>query len=193
MALHTILGAGGAIASELVPILQAHNEPLRLVSRGGRPTPGADMVAADITDLGATMEAVKGSSVVYLLAGLPYDIRVWRVQWPKIMSNVIEACKAASTRLLFFDNVYMLWPRTWTHDRGRPLRSRSAGRRACVRYRAATSGRDPVRECHRPYRKERRFLRPTGPDECVEHAGLRQTWRMGKKGAVVCNADVLTH
>ena len=51
--------------------------------------------------------AVEGSDVVYLLAGLQYDIRVWKVSWPRIMDNVIEACKKHNSKLVFLDNVYM--------------------------------------------------------------------------------------
>jgi nucleoside-diphosphate-sugar epimerase len=50
--------------------------------------------------------AVKGSEVVYLTAGLKYDIKVWRDQWPKIMRYVINACKLHGAKLVFFDNVY---------------------------------------------------------------------------------------
>jgi len=107
MALHTFLGAGGAIGNALAPILQAENVPTRLVSRAPRASDWMEAVAADLTDLDATRKAVAGSTVVYLLAGLVYDVRIWQVQWPKIMSNVIAACKESSTRLIFFDNVYM--------------------------------------------------------------------------------------
>jgi nucleoside-diphosphate-sugar epimerase len=41
------------------------------------------------------------------LIGLPYDIRIWRVRWPVIMTNVINACKETGAKLIFFDNVYM--------------------------------------------------------------------------------------
>jgi nucleoside-diphosphate-sugar epimerase len=53
------------------------------------------------------VRAVAGSGVVHLLLGLKYDIRVWSELWPRIMANVIEACKRAQAKLLFFDNVYM--------------------------------------------------------------------------------------
>ena len=53
------------------------------------------------------MRAVAGSSVVHLLIGLKYDVKVWHEQWPRIMANTIEACKRAQARLIFFDNVYM--------------------------------------------------------------------------------------
>jgi nucleoside-diphosphate-sugar epimerase len=44
--------------------------------------------------------------VAYLVAGLKYDAAVWSEQWPRVMRNVIDACKRAGTRLVFFDNVY---------------------------------------------------------------------------------------
>lgn len=53
------------------------------------------------------MEAVRGSSVAYLLAGLPYRASVWEEEWPVVMSNTIEACKRAGAALIFLDNVYM--------------------------------------------------------------------------------------
>ncbi len=104
----TILGAGGAIASELVPLLVDHGEPIRLVGRHPRIRPGAtELVAADLTDRDATVRAVAGSRIVFLVVGLPYDVRVWQELWPRIMRNTMEAVKQAGARLVFFDNVYM--------------------------------------------------------------------------------------
>jgi nucleoside-diphosphate-sugar epimerase len=107
MNIHTIFGAGGAVADQLVPILLNKQEKVRLVSRTAKQIPGVESVAADATSYEQTLQAIKGSSVVYLLIGLPYDIRIWRVQWPIIMTNVINACKETGARLIFFDNVYM--------------------------------------------------------------------------------------
>src|SRR3981081_620303 len=104
----TILGAGGAIGSELVKELTARNEPIRLVSRNPKLVPGAaEAVAADLSNLDDTVRAVSGSRVAFLLVGLKYDITVWRSLWPRIMRNAIEATKRANARLIFFDNVYM--------------------------------------------------------------------------------------
>ncbi len=103
----TILGAGGAIGSELARRLLARTEALRLVSRNPKPFTGAEMMAADLTDPASTAAAVTGSRIVFLLAGLKYDLDVWRKQWPAVMRNTIEACKKAGARLVFFDNVYM--------------------------------------------------------------------------------------
>jgi len=107
MKLHTILGAGGAVGNELFPLLQEHNERVRLVSRNAQRFANVEAIATDITNHEQTMDAVKGSDIVYLLAGLTYDIRVWRKSWPKIMANVIDACKEHGCKLIFFDNVYM--------------------------------------------------------------------------------------
>jgi nucleoside-diphosphate-sugar epimerase len=107
MNIHTIFGAGGAVADQLLPILLHNQQKIRLVSRTAKTVPGVENVAADATNYEQTLKAIKGSSVVYLLLGLPYDIRVWRAQWPVIMTNVINACKETGARLIFFDNVYM--------------------------------------------------------------------------------------
>lgn len=104
---HTILGSGGSVSDHLIPVLQKHNEKIRLVSRSPRPVANAETVSADLTDFEQTLQAVKGSEVVYLVAGLQYDIRVWKKSWPRIMTNVINACNATGTKLIFFDNVYI--------------------------------------------------------------------------------------
>jgi nucleoside-diphosphate-sugar epimerase len=104
----TILGAGGAIGSELVKALSARDEPIRLVSRNPKLVPGAtEAFAADLSNLGDTIKAVAGSRIAFLLVGLKYDIKVWQALWPAIMRNTIEAAKRANARLVFFDNVYM--------------------------------------------------------------------------------------
>jgi len=104
---HVILGAGGAITHALLPELIRGKERIVLVSRSGCPVDGADTVSADVTDYKALSAAVPAGSVVYLLVGLPYDIRVWREQWPRIMDNVIRVCREKESLLVFFDNVYM--------------------------------------------------------------------------------------
>lgn len=105
--MHTILGAGGSIGNELAAILAARDEPYRLVSRSQKPTAGGEWIAADLADREQTRRAIAGSGIVYLVAGLKYDIDVWRRLWPVIMSNVIDACARSQAKLLFFDNVYM--------------------------------------------------------------------------------------
>ena len=107
MNLHCILGSGGAVANALVPTLLDAGIALRLVARNPQTVPGTEAKRADLTDLAATKEAVKGCSVAYLVVGLPYDSLIWAEKWPKMISNVIEACSEVGCRLVFFDNVYM--------------------------------------------------------------------------------------
>jgi len=107
MKLHTILGATGAITQELLPILQSHHENIRLVSRHQKPVEGAETMTADMLNYEQTCQAVKGSSVVYLLIGITYNAEIWARDWPIIMRNVIDACKTYQTKLIFFDDVYM--------------------------------------------------------------------------------------
>jgi nucleoside-diphosphate-sugar epimerase len=105
--MHTILGANGVIAHELSRALVASSPAIRQVSRNPRKVnPADETVVADLLDAQATANAVSGSEVVYLVAGLKYDTTVWQEQWPKVMRNVINACKHHGARLVFFDNVY---------------------------------------------------------------------------------------
>ncbi|HEY8967471.1 MAG TPA: NAD-dependent epimerase/dehydratase family protein [Puia sp.] len=107
MSIQTVLGAGGVIADGLTRELMQHQIPVRIVSRHPSAHPGAVVVAADITDERQTLEAIKGSSVVYCCIGLKYQYSIWRHSWPAIMDNLISACRQTKARLLFFDNVYM--------------------------------------------------------------------------------------
>src|ERR1039458_6465894 len=104
---HTILGAGGSIGNSLTNELLKSNESVRLVSRSSYSLKGAESFKADISSYEETSKSVEGSDFVYLLAGLPYDRKVWSELWPKIMKNVIDACKNHNAKLIFFDNVYM--------------------------------------------------------------------------------------
>lgn len=106
--LQTILGAGGALGSELARVLPAYTEQLRLVSRNPKAINEADqLMQADLMDPQQVQHAVVGSQIAYLTVGLPYDLRVWQAQWPVIMDNAIKACAAENVKLVFFDNVYM--------------------------------------------------------------------------------------
>ena len=107
MTVYTILGAGGSIGNALAKELTEQGKQVRLVSRSGFTLPGTHSVCTDLSDLSDTIDAVKGSSIVFLCAGLPYNHKVWEKNWPRIMMHSIEACKRTSAKLIFFDNVYM--------------------------------------------------------------------------------------
>ncbi|MEQ1882901.1 MAG: NAD-dependent epimerase/dehydratase family protein [Burkholderiales bacterium] len=105
--MHTILGANGIIAQELSRALAAHISSIRQVSRNPQRVNQTDETfPANLLDGKVTAKAVAGSDVAYLVAGLKYNASVWQEQWPRVMRNVIDACKQHGTRLVFFDNVY---------------------------------------------------------------------------------------
>ncbi len=104
---HVILGAGGAIGNALTSELLKEKEQVRLVSRSNFSIKGAKSFTADILSYNQTVESVKNADIVYLCVGLPYDKKIWTEKWPKIMQNVIDACKISGSKLIFFDNVYM--------------------------------------------------------------------------------------
>ena len=108
MKTQTILGAGGAIGKELATVLRNYTDTVRLVSRHPEKVNASDeILAADLNDAAEVDKAVAGSEVVYLTAGLPYRLKIWREQWPRMMENTILACKKHGARLIFFDNVYI--------------------------------------------------------------------------------------
>jgi nucleoside-diphosphate-sugar epimerase len=110
--MQTILGSGGSIGTELAKILPAYTDKIRLVSRNPKAiNPKDDLFPCDLTDQQKLVEALKGSDVAYLVAGLKYETKTWQELWPRIMQNTIEACKANSTKLVFFDNIYMYDPK----------------------------------------------------------------------------------
>lgn len=106
--MHTILGAGGAVANALTRELANNNETIRLVSR--KPvhssTKNTTWHKADLLNYNELLAASKGSAVIYLTAGLVYDKVIWQQQWPVIMQNFINLGKETGARLIFFDNVY---------------------------------------------------------------------------------------
>jgi nucleoside-diphosphate-sugar epimerase len=105
--MQTILGANGTIALELSKHLPQYTDKIRQVSRNPKKVSATDeTMSADFLNYDQTEKAVAGSEVAYLMAGLPYKTSLWQEQWPKLMKNVIDACKKHNTKLVFFDNVY---------------------------------------------------------------------------------------
>jgi nucleoside-diphosphate-sugar epimerase len=109
--MQTILGAGGAVGIELAKELKKYPDKIRLVSRNPEKVNEHDEIfPADLLSKQSINNAVNGSDIVYLTAGLQYNIKIWQRDWPAIMQNVIDACIAHHAKLVFFDNVYMYAP-----------------------------------------------------------------------------------
>jgi nucleoside-diphosphate-sugar epimerase len=105
--MQTILGSSGVIGKELAKALPQYTNKIRLVSRNPKKVnEGDELFKANLVNPDETMKAVEETEVVYLTVGLQYDTNVWRTQWPRLMKNVIEACKKNNSKLVFFDNVY---------------------------------------------------------------------------------------
>ena len=98
--MQTILGANGQIATELARELRRkYTGDVRLVSRNPRKVNETDgLVSANLLDARQTLEAVKGSSVVYFTAGLPPDTELWEAQFPTMLKNALDACRAEGAR-----------------------------------------------------------------------------------------------
>lgn len=106
--MQTILGAGGAIGTELAKALTTYTTDIRLVSRNPQRVNATDQLfAADLTDPQELREAIAGSEIVYITIGFPYSVKVWRELWPPLMERTIKACMETGAKLVFFDNIYM--------------------------------------------------------------------------------------
>jgi nucleoside-diphosphate-sugar epimerase len=140
----TILGSGGPIADMLARELhRSHTRDIRLVSRKPTKVNESDsLFTADLTDPEATHRAVEGSAIAYLTVGLPLDTELWERQFPIIMRNVIDACAASDTKLVFFDNTYM-YPGT-PDPQTEVTAYAPAGRKGRVRGELATMLRDAM-------------------------------------------------
>jgi nucleoside-diphosphate-sugar epimerase len=114
--MQTILGAGGAIGSDLAKELSKFTNDIRLVSRNPKKVNESDVLfAADLSNPDQIDAAVAGSEVVYVTVGFEYKIGVWRKLWPPFMRATIDACLKHKAKLVFFDNVYMYDPNEIPH------------------------------------------------------------------------------
>ncbi|MCD8539044.1 MAG: NAD(P)H-binding protein, partial [Leadbetterella sp.] len=106
--MQVLLGAGGDIGTFLAKELKPYTSKIRLVGRNPVKVNADDeLFPGDLLDADRVNQAVAGAKVAYLVAGLKYDSRIWKKQWPVIMKNVIDACVRNGSKLVFFDNVYM--------------------------------------------------------------------------------------
>lgn len=109
--MQTILGSGGIISRELAQSLREYTTEIRLVGRNPQAFHESnELVSADLTKAEDALRAVEGSEIAYLTVGFPYSYKTWNKMWPVVMKNVINACKAHGTKLVFFDNMYMYDP-----------------------------------------------------------------------------------
>ena len=107
----TILGFG-AVGRATTQALLRRGDAVCVAQRS-RPADlpaGAAFRSCDVLDARAVRQAIDGADQVVLAVGLPYDARVWRTAWPRVITNVVEACAATGARVVFVDGLYMLGP-----------------------------------------------------------------------------------
>ncbi len=188
--MHTILGSGGPVAQALVPELLKRDYAVRLVSRHPEPVAASATLAADLTDPEATDRAVQGSNVCYLTVGLPYRAAAWERDWPRIMENVIAACRRHGARLVFFDNMYMYDPeRLGQMTETTPVRP--ASRKGRVRARVAQTLLDAMErgELEALIARSADFFGPEHPATGVLNFLVFEPLSRGKKAIWFASAD----
>ncbi|MBB5954987.1 nucleoside-diphosphate-sugar epimerase [Saccharothrix tamanrassetensis] len=103
-----VLGAGRGIGREITRQLVAEGRRVRAVTRSGGVPEGAQDVRADLMDRAATVEAVRGASVIHLAANVPYTS--WVDMLPTISGNVIVGAETVGAKLVLADNLYAYGP-----------------------------------------------------------------------------------
>lgn len=190
--MQTILGASGQIARELARELKhSYGAELRLVSRNPHKVNDSDtLMSADLLDAPQTLEAVRGSRIVYFAAGLPPDAKLWEQNFPVMLQNALNACRSVGASFVYFDNTYM-YPqdsRLQTEDTlFLPL-----GRKGHVRALMANMVLDEMRRGDIPVLIGRapEFYGP-GKTQSFTNALILDRLKSGKKPRVPLNADTL--
>ncbi len=116
MPTYTILGSNGNIAKEISKALYSPGNHTRQFSRNPEKTYESDILyPGDLLNSEQVNAAIKGSDIVFLVAGIRYDKEIWKQEWPIIMRNTLDACIAHGAKLVFFDNMYAYDPNSVGH------------------------------------------------------------------------------
>lgn len=109
MTTHTVLGAGGRIATELARELHRRDAgDLRLVSRTPAKIHDTDELRpADLLDPAQARAAIAGSDTVHFTVGLPASTALWEERFPPLLRNCLDAGRETGARFVHFDNTYM--------------------------------------------------------------------------------------
>lgn len=106
--MQVILGANGIIGEGLAKELRAnYTDEIKLVGRNPKKVNPDDILfKGNLLNPKDVNKALVNAKIAYLTVGLPYKSEIWLSDWPKIMQNVIRACKANNCKLVYFDNTY---------------------------------------------------------------------------------------
>ena len=106
--MQVILGANGIIGEELAKELRVnYTDEIKLVGRNPKKVnPNDILFKGDLLKLKDVYKALEKAEIAYLTVGLNYRSEIWLKDWPKIMQNVIAACKTNNCKLVYLDNTY---------------------------------------------------------------------------------------
>jgi nucleoside-diphosphate-sugar epimerase len=113
--LHVVLGAG-PIGSRVAQTLVGAGKRVRQVrlTEGTGAAPGVELVAGDLSSAAFAAEALRGGTVAYQCVSIPYA--KWRTLQAPLARGILAGARAAGTRLVALDNMYM-----YGAPAGRPL------------------------------------------------------------------------
>ncbi len=104
----------GPVGKAAADILVARGSRV-IVAQRSRPddlAPGLTYVPCDVLDAQAVACVTARAPQIVVAIGFAYDGETWLRDWPVAMSNLLDACAEAGTRMVFFDNLYMYGPQT---------------------------------------------------------------------------------
>ena len=129
----TVILGYGPVGKAIAAQLSAEGRAVTIAQRSPPAAlpAGVAFEACDALDGEALSRVVDGASAVVCTIGLRYDAAVWERDWPKLMTNMLEACAAAKARLVFIDNVYMYGPQVKPLAEDMPMAA--TGRKGRVR------------------------------------------------------------
>ncbi|EQA6227880.1 NAD-dependent epimerase/dehydratase family protein [Enterobacter ludwigii] len=190
--MQTILGASGQIARELArELTHSFSAELRLVSRNPHKVTQSDnLISADLLDGSQTLDAVKGSRIVYFAAGLPPDSSLWEAQFPVMLQNALNATRQAGAHFVYFDNTYMYPQDSRLQREDAPFQP--SGRKGRVRAMMANMVRDEMQRGDIPVLIGRapEFYGP-GKTQSFTNALVLDRLKAGKKPLVPLRDDTL--
>jgi nucleoside-diphosphate-sugar epimerase len=68
---------------------------------------GVPFTPVDVLDAAQVLATFKNIDQVVVALGFQYNSALWQNVWPRAMANLLNACEASNTRMVFIDNLYM--------------------------------------------------------------------------------------
>jgi nucleoside-diphosphate-sugar epimerase len=99
----------GAVGKALVARMLSEDRKVEVAQRS-RPKElpaGVPFSQVDVLNAEQVATALKNTAQVVVALGFEYNSKLWKIVWPLAMRNILSACEANGTRLLFIDNLYM--------------------------------------------------------------------------------------